>query len=307
MPFLRRKRHLFRSVLNAGIMGNEYPHIEICKIGERFAGLRIVDPRAETSMEKSMRTYGQLTPVIAGRFEGSGYEMIDGFKGLRAAARLDMPKLEVRVFSGNVRAAKAAMIHLNSRGRTISELERGLVIRSPHRGEKLSQTQIAVLLGRHKSWVCRILSVVERLSDEVTEHLRLGLANMTVGRELARLPRGNQPEELRAVIEYNLTSDETARLVRLLSNRPAWGRRGILQSPKQAREKQRPDGPPARRSAKIMERLLKMEIWLATTPPAVLKELSESDAKRVLSALDGIESAFGAMRESLREKGGARV
>lgn len=164
-------------------MENEYPHIEIGRIGERFAGLRIVDPRADAAMEKSMATYGQMTPVVAGRFEGNGYEPIDGFKRLRAAARLDMPKLEVRVFAGNVRAAKAAMIHLNSRAKTISELEKGLVIRSLHRGEKLSQTQIAVLLGRHKSWVCRILSVVERLSDEVTEHLRLGLVNMTVGRE----------------------------------------------------------------------------------------------------------------------------
>jgi hypothetical protein len=56
-----------------------------------------------------------------------------------------------------------------------------------------------------------------------------------------------------------------------------------------------------------MERLLKMEIWLATTPPAALKELSASDAKRVLSALDRIESVFGGIRESLREKGGADV
>ena len=294
-------------MLNAEIMENEYPHIEIGRIGARFARLRIVDPRAEEAMEKSMKTCGQMTPVVAGRFEGTDYEMIDGFKRLRVATRLDMSKLEVRVFSGNVRAAKAAMIHLNSRGKTISELEKGLVIRSPHRGEKPSQTQIAVLLGRHKSWVCRILSMVERLSDEVTEHPRLGLANMTVGRELARLPRGNQPEALRAVIEYDLTSDETARLVRLLSNQPAWTRHGILQSPKEALEKSRPDDRPARRSAKIMERLLKMEIWLATTPPGVLKELPESDARRVLSALDRIESVFDGMRESLREKGGDDV
>ena len=135
-PFLRRKRHLSRNVLNAGTMENEYPHIEIDKIGERFAGLRIVHPRAEAEMEKSMKTYGQSTPVVAGRFEVSGYEMIDGFKRLRTAARLDMPKLEVRVFSGNVRAAKAAMIHLNSKGRTITELEKGLVIRSLHRGAR---------------------------------------------------------------------------------------------------------------------------------------------------------------------------
>ena len=36
----------------------------------------------------AMRTYGR-TPVIAGRFEGTGYEMIDGFKRLRAIANLN--------------------------------------------------------------------------------------------------------------------------------------------------------------------------------------------------------------------------
>ena len=165
-----------------------------------------------------------------------------------------------------------------------------------------------MLLGRHKSWVCRILSVVERLSDEVTEHPRLGTGEHDRRSGTGAVCRaGNQPEALRAVIEHNLTSDETARLGRPSVEPAGLGKgRGILQSPKQALEKQR-TGRAARRSAKIMERLLKMEIWLATTPPAVLKELSESDAKRVLSALDRIESAFGAMRESLREKGGARV
>ena len=291
-------------MLNPRTMEKEYLHIEIDKIGERFAGLRIVDPRADAAMEKSMGTYGQMTPVVAGRFGGTGYEMIDGFKRLRAAARLDVPRLEACVFAGNVRAAKAAMIHLNSKAKTISELEKGFVIRSLHRGEGLSQTQIAVLLGRHKSWVCRILSVVERLSDEVTEHLRLGLVNMTVGRELSRLPRGNQSEALRAVIEYNLTSDETARLVRLLANEPAWNRRGILSSPKEALEKRRPGGPPVFRSVKIMEKLLKMEIWLATTPPGALKGLSASDRKRALSALERIGSVLAGMRESLRDNGG---
>jgi ParB-like chromosome segregation protein Spo0J len=286
-------------------MENEYPHIEIDRIGERFAGLRIVDPKADAAMEKSMKTYGQMTPVVAGRFEGDGYEMIDGFKRLRAAVRLEVPRLEARVFAGNVRAAKAAMILLNSRAKTISELEKGFVIRSLHRGEGLDQTRIAALLGRHKSWVCRILSVVERLSDEVTEHLKLGLVNMTVGRELARLPRGNQPEALRAVIEYNLTSDETARLVRLLAGEPAWAARRILGSPREALERTRPCAPPASRSAKIMERLFKTEIWLATTPLSVLGELPPSDKKRALSAARRIESALARLRESLEAKEGA--
>ena len=124
MAFSRRKRHCRRNVLNAWTMENEYPHIEIGKIGERLAGLRIVDPRADAAVEKSMGTHWHLTPVVEGRFGGNGYETIDGFKRLRAAARLGFARLEARVFSGNVRAAKAAMIHLNSRIKTISELEK---------------------------------------------------------------------------------------------------------------------------------------------------------------------------------------
>ena len=68
------------------------------------------------------------------------------------------------------------------------------MIRSLQCEDGLSQVEIAVLLGRHKSWVCRHLSLVERLCDGVMDHLKLGLINTTTARELARLPGGNQPD-----------------------------------------------------------------------------------------------------------------
>ena len=43
--------------------------------------------------------------------------------------------------------------------------EEALVVHSLSHEDGLSQGEIAVLLGRHKSWVCRRLSLVERLSD----------------------------------------------------------------------------------------------------------------------------------------------
>ena len=87
------------------------------------------------------------------------------------------------------------------------------MIRSLHREDGLSQVEIAALLGRHKSFVCRRLRMVEALSDEVIDHLKLGLINMTIGRELSRLPRGNQALALRTVIKYRLDCAETCRLV----------------------------------------------------------------------------------------------
>ena len=52
--------------------------------------------------------------------------------------------------------------------------------------------EAAELLGRHKSWVCRRLALLERLGEEAREDLRLGLLTPTAARSLVRLPVGNQ-------------------------------------------------------------------------------------------------------------------
>ncbi len=63
------------------------------------------------------------------------------------------------------------------------------MVRGLCREMKLTQVQVAELLGRHKSWVCRRLALAERLAEPVQDDMRLGLVNATVARELARLPR----------------------------------------------------------------------------------------------------------------------
>ncbi len=148
-------------------------------VGERYAQLRIVQPAAEKSMERSMQRPGQLTPVVVGK-HGAGYEMVDGFKRLRAGRRLGYQSLSARAMVGGQRAMKAAIIYLNSKARTIADIESSLVIRSLYRQDHLSQVEIAALLDRHKSFVCRRLQLVERLSEEVLEQLKLGLINITV-------------------------------------------------------------------------------------------------------------------------------
>ena len=102
-----------------------------------------------------------------------------------------------------------------------------MIIESLNKEDGLSQVEIATLFGRHKSWVCRRLSLVQQLSDEVIEQMRLGLVNASIGRELARLPRGNQKDALRTLQQYRFTSRETARLVSLLMNEPRWNQGDI--------------------------------------------------------------------------------
>lgn len=201
------------------------------QIRERYQALRLVHPRAELKMLSSMRRYGQLTPVVVGRDADGGYEMVDGFKRLRASRQLELPVLKAAVLEAGSRGLKAAIVELNRTGGSLRPLEEALIVQSLYREDMMQQSEIGLLLGRHKSWVCRRISLVEGLTEEVIEHLRLGLIGLTLGRELGRLPRGNQSAALGTVVQYKMTTRETLHLVTLLKERPHWEHETILRFP----------------------------------------------------------------------------
>jgi ParB/RepB/Spo0J family partition protein len=165
--------------------------IPLEEIGESYAKLRLIHPQADARMMDSLRKFGQIFPVVVAK--GERYELIDGFKRVRALKRLGHEHVTARVLDVSVHGQKAAMMDLNWKRGSISDLEEGMVLHSLCREDGLSQVEIAVLVGRHKSWVCRRLSLVERLCDEVLEHMRLGLIHTVLGRELCRLVAGEKP------------------------------------------------------------------------------------------------------------------
>lgn len=203
-------------------------------ISERFGSLRIVDPAAEHSVLGSMRKYGQMNPVVVCRLAPDAHELLDGFKRLRAARSLGLMELRVRSLEVGIRAGKAAMLQLNRVGRNISTMEEALVVHSLCHEDGLSQVEVAVLLGRHKSWVSRRVSLIARLGEEVQERIRLGLLPASLGAELARLRRCNQHQVLEAITQHHLTWRETRQVIAALMQQPAWSHEAILRDPRQA-------------------------------------------------------------------------
>ncbi len=212
--------------------GHDIRDISLAAIGRRYERLRIVNPRADKSIYRSMATYGQFLPVVATDDADGTMELLDGFKRLRAARALELPTLRVRVMRVGDRAGKAMLLQLNWQVRTISAIEESLTVRSLHREDGLSQVEIANLLGRHKSWVCRRLALIERLCDEALERVRLGLITVSICRELVRLPRDNQEPVLEAVCRHRLTCRETHRLIDILIARPTQEHPAILADPR---------------------------------------------------------------------------
>src|SRR4051812_15183924 len=172
--------------------GEVHP-LAVARLGERYRRYRLPDPDAEAAMTGSMRRYGQLTPLVVCLREET-YEVLDGFKRRAAAAALGLKAVAARRVGAHEGAAKGAHHRLNQTGRRTQEWEDAWIVHALIREDGLTQVEVAELLGRHKSWVCRRLALVEKLAQDVRDDLRLGLLSATAARSLVRLPAGNQAE-----------------------------------------------------------------------------------------------------------------
>jgi ParB/RepB/Spo0J family partition protein len=163
------------------------------ELGEFYRRYRLADRQAEQDMARSLLRYGQLAPIVGCRRAGA-VEVLDGFKRLAAARALGWTSLSARLLDADERTAKAAIYGLNRTGRGVRHWEEAWIVFALVREDGLTQAQTAELLGRHKSWVCRRLALVEKLAEPLQAELRLGLLGATAARALVRLPAGNQVE-----------------------------------------------------------------------------------------------------------------
>ena len=183
------------------------------ELGTSLRTLRLCAPEADKHMQLSLSKLGQLTAVSAfSSGAGAPLEIFDGMKRWRAAQALSWPKLRVEVHALDAPGAKVRLLLCNQAS-VLCELEEAWLVRSLYREDGLSQPQIARLLWRHKSWVCRRLALAEDLSDELTASVRLGLVSATAAAELTRLQRCNQDVVGAVVARRGLTTRQTSRLV----------------------------------------------------------------------------------------------
>jgi ParB-like chromosome segregation protein Spo0J len=260
----------------------------VAVLGEHYRRYRLPDAEAETAMARSLRRYGQVAPIVV-CLRDEVPEVVDGFKRLAAARTLPgLQTLSARLLAADERTAKAAIYGLNRTGRHTQELEEAWIVAALVREDGLSQVEAAELLGRHKSWVCRRLALLERLATEAREDLRLGLLPPTAARALVQLPAGNQVELLAAARRDRLTTVELRGVVELL--RGSAGRAQVeyvLARPREALAQAqgagvRPRDPRlsaagnrvARQLGQVLEQLARMESWLRHRGRA---ELTRSD------------------------------
>jgi ParB/RepB/Spo0J family partition protein len=278
--------------------------LDLGEIGHSYAHLRLIHPQSDAAMVESIRKYGQLSPVVVGLSPAGRYELVDGFKRLRACQKLGIQTLKATVLDVGVHALKAAMVQLNWKARTMAQLEEAMVVHSLWHEDGLTQVEIAALLGRHKSWVCRRISLIEHLCDEALGLIRVGLLSATQGRELARLPRGNQPAALGTIQKYRLSSRETTRLVSILLERPRWEHQIVLNFPQEILDDRSPQRPRNSRLSRAGQPLQAKLVAIEHNTQRVLKALSttvlpKEDRRQMLCVVQSIEHPLNQMKTLL--------
>ncbi len=218
-------------------------HLSLRHIGEYYGRYRLSDPETARVMLRSLKRYGQISPVVICDRAGS-LELVDGFKRLSAARQIDgMNTLTARFLDLSETHAKAAIYGLNRVAGKVHEWEEAWLVHALVREDGLQQQEVAELLGRHKSWVCRRLALIERLCPAAKEDLRLGLLSSTAARQLTRLPEGNQPLVLATMRRESLCGHEVRGVVDLLMNCTSGAQQSyVLDNPREALSQEQTTG-----------------------------------------------------------------
>ncbi|MCX6011837.1 MAG: ParB N-terminal domain-containing protein [Chloroflexi bacterium] len=211
--------------------------IELEKFDTGLSIYRLVLPGQIKMMQQSLERLGQLQPVITRR-TGDLYQIIDGFKRYYASEQSGLPSLSSKVFEVEEGIGKAMILAYNREPQSMVDYEEGLIVYSLKKEHMMNQKEISELTGYSQTWVCRRISLIERLDDIVQSQLRMGKLNAAHAREIIKLPRGNQEEIAQVIIGNNISSRQSGWLIeKYLSSGSDAEREYLLRYPKEAIEK----------------------------------------------------------------------
>jgi len=212
----------------------------IAAIGTTLSSARCRQPVRIERMKQSLSTLGQMTPLVT-TARREGVELVDGFKRLAAAEALGWPAVSVVVRPLDEMGQWAAMLLLNGGPVSMTTLEEALVLREMVK-TGLTQTEVAELCGRHKTWVSRRVGLVDRLHPELIEAMKLGLLHPGSARRLLSLPPGNQLEVSAAAQSAGLGPRDTELLVGLWRRaKDPKARRTLLSEPRASLRRHHPE------------------------------------------------------------------
>lgn len=191
------------------------PRIEEIPIEEfdlSLSGMRIMNPDWVSRVQDSMWLHGQLQPVVAREHEGR-YQIIDGFKRVYISMDLMIKTLQCQVLDIDLQQAKLLILSYNRPHHSMEVWEEAMVLEDLIKTHNLSQHSLSTLTGYSRSWVSRRISLIGKIDQQVAADIRMGIITSSQARALMKLPRGNQMDVARVIVDLSLSSRQSDKLV----------------------------------------------------------------------------------------------
>jgi ParB family transcriptional regulator, chromosome partitioning protein len=166
--------------------------LDLHRLELRFAGSRLIEPRAVERLARSIEQCGQIVPCLAvAEANGAPLVLVDGYRRIGALRLLGRDTARVDQWECDLAEALVRVL-ARADGRPFAAIEEALLIRELVQGLGLSQHELARRCGRDVSWVSRRLALLAALPDAALAAIRQGrLSSWAACRVVAPLARAN--------------------------------------------------------------------------------------------------------------------
>jgi ParB family transcriptional regulator, chromosome partitioning protein len=170
--------------------------LELHQLDLRYEELRRRAPEREKRLLASLAQQGQQLPIV---IVGDARVVVDGYKRVRALRQLKVDT--VLATAWQLAEADALLLErLMRAGDGDDAFEQGWLVRELQERFGLTQEELARRFDKSISWVCRRLSLVQELPEEIQERVRRGgLVAHSAMKYLVPLARANRSACLRLV------------------------------------------------------------------------------------------------------------
>jgi ParB family chromosome partitioning protein len=160
-------------------------------ISSRYQPRQRLDETYLAELERSIRQFGVIEPLVARPLADGSYEILAGHMRWRAAQRAGLRQAPVVVREADDRTAAAIALVENLLRRDLNPIEEGRALRRLREEFGLTQEQLAELLGLSQSAISKALGLLS-LDPAVQSLIEDGRLEAGHGKVLLGLPRESQ-------------------------------------------------------------------------------------------------------------------
>lgn len=189
---------------------NQIKHVRLDKLNPPDFDARVTsNPVEDTELMESIKELGVLEPLLVKETE-NGLEIVCGGRRSREAGHAGLASVPCIVVKSSGAAAEKIKFHENFKRLDLSHIDQCYSFAHMIKQYKMTETQIATLVGKSISYVSQHLSLLQ-CDDILVQAVHDGRVNFTVARELVQC---KDPDERIRFMEYVEKNGATSEVVR---------------------------------------------------------------------------------------------